>query len=252
MKFISYIPIITPVIIFLFLEGILSNPLFFTYFLTACNLLILTAVFFILKGGLTSKNFFLLSIFPILFLNSIVIFTLLLRSRNFMHIAYIFTVLLLFIFFNLSFKNQKKLESESTSIENLSNYGNLIIFFCMASSVFGIQDFLNWPTWLLMIILVVLTLFSLIENFSSNRISFRYSFLFMLALCLVLIELAFCLSYLSLSFIISGMLMSIFYYMAVGLTRTFLKSGLSRSTVQIYTVIGTACIILLLLTSRWL
>jgi hypothetical protein len=122
----------------------------------------------------------------------------------------------------------------------------------MAVSFFGLQLFLDIAVWKLVMLLAVVV-FSIVFQISwSGEIDKQTSFFYGLLLSLVVLELAWGISFLTLSYYILGLILTISFYVLIGLIRFYLFGNLSKEKVKMYLIFGLVSVSIALLTARWI
>jgi hypothetical protein len=202
-----------------------------------------------IRGDLDIKWYVFL-IFPILLEINFV--TYLMMEMDYLRPHYLLlinTVILYFYFRTLRsfFSGIDK----GVSLNNITIFGNFILVFFMASSVYGLQLFLRVPVWILMIIFALFLIMIVYSVMYINKVKKGFTLFYVLIVCLVMMELSWSIYFLPVSYKISGLVLAIGYYMIMGLLRHHLIDTLNPRTVKLYFSFGFLSIILILLTSRW-
>ncbi|MCX6796502.1 MAG: hypothetical protein NTW06_03315, partial [Candidatus Falkowbacteria bacterium] len=156
-----------------------------------------------------------------------------------------FYLRLLYIYL-VNFNLQKK-----ESLENFSAYGNFLAFYFLSSFLYGIRAFLNFSVWPLMLIFLAAAVLIIYEIFWINSINLKVGSFYVLLLSLVLTELAWALTFLTLSFYILGLIITIGYYILIGLTKFYLKGQLDKKIIKLYLIFGFTSVLIVLLSARW-
>lgn len=253
MKYNRALPLVVPIIIWLLLEFYLFNTKLI-YWLGALSILIIffTARRFC-RESLIDKNWWNFSILPIIFLIAVIFYSTMLQ--NALTIQVIFALVLIFLYFYLRFSYYYLIRPVSykvASIENISSYVNLISVFLFSASIYGLEAFLNFPVWPLMLVLAIFSGLAIYQIFWTSKIELKASLIYVIICPLVIIELAWALSFLPLNYNVSGLILAICYYVLIGLTKLKLLDMLDMPKVKLYLYFGLISILVVLLTSRWL
>ncbi len=241
---------LSPFLIFIIFEYFIYNLSNIYYILTAVLLLVFFSVKNIKVRDDLDIRWYVFLIFPVLL--EISFFTYLVMEMDYLKPHYLLltnTIILYFYFrtLRLFFSGVDR----GSSLNNITIFGNFILVFFMASSVYGLQSFLRVPVWILMIIFVVFLALIIYSVMYINKIKYNIALFYVLIVCLVMMELAWSIYFLPVSYKISGLVLAIGYYMTMGLSRHHLMGDLNPRTVKLYFSFGFISIILVLLTSRW-
>ena len=170
MNDLTKIILIIPFLLLIVEEAIFFLPRGLYFFLFVINFLIIFSIYKIAKNNLSSdwRNFI---VFPFIFFNSLILYCLTIPSKYFLQALFIFSVLYLRYYLNsIYYFLHKPALYRSFSIENISSYGNFIAVYFTSSALFGIQSFLNWPTWLIILIFIVFFTIVIYQVLWANKI----------------------------------------------------------------------------------
>lgn len=240
---------------FVLLEIFLIKPKFIYFVIILINLLIISAAKRLVRHSLIDKAWWNIIILPIVFSNSLVVYSVLLPKASWIlfQALLLLNVAFLFFYFRAIYlylilpSAEKKI-----GLENISLYGNFLSFFFISSAIYGLQSFLNTPIWLLILVFLALSCLLIYQVFWSNKIGIKEGAVCMLVCCLVLTELAWSIFYLPFNFNVSGFILAIYCYILIGLARAYLQHRLNYRTVKLYLGLGLFSILAILFTARWL
>lgn len=240
-----------PTINFCLFELFFFYPRLFYFILIAINLLIFFSLKKIKGKKITEKSLWNISILPIFFSTSLMIYSALITNNFFIH--FLFVVNLLFTYYYLKSAYFKDTEHGGVkdSFENISSYGNFLTLFFASASIYGLKAFLGIPVWLLIIAMAIIILLIVYEAIWANRIKIRQGGAYILIVCLLLIQIAWSIYFLPLNHNTLGLILAICYYILIGLTKSFLRDNLNRRTIKLYLIFGLGSIVLILLTAKW-
>jgi len=252
MKYNRYLPILVPLLIWLGTQIFLAYPTMIYVVLVVSVLLIFFTLWQFARASTVDKAWWNFFILPALLVIAVIVYSSLQSVGWLVQILFFLNLLICYIFFRFSYYYLlNPLSYKISSIENLSLYGNFLIFFFIAASLFGFQSFLNTPVWQITIIIALFSALIGYQVFWANKIKVKENIAFLLIIALVLAELAWAISMLPLDNNIAGFTLAIFYYMMIGLVRMELVSGLSKDKLRLYLGFGFASMIIILLTARW-
>jgi len=256
MKYNRFLVLIIPVLIFIVLELVLVLPKFFYLALVLGNLLLILAVWLLQRKKFIEADWRLAAsslITPALFLTSLAVYAALSSSKLIIH--GLFLMIGFFLYFYLKsiyyyFINSPLYKSQA--FKSLAAFGNLLVVFFSASSIYWLQSFLGLPVWLLMLSFLILILIINYQIIWINRISIRTAFIFIMFIGLVLLEIGWSISFLPLNYKVTGLILAICYYVLSGITWLFVGGTLESRATKLYLSFGFIGISLILLTARWL
>ena len=220
-------------------------------------MLIILSIFFAVwqftKTSPVDKQWWNYLILPISFITASAAYSILLSSKLIIQTLFILNGIFIYIYLRTIFNYLlQPLDYKNFSLENISAYGNFITFFFIASTIYGLQSFLNAPIWLLMIVLLIFTVAIVYQAMWVNKIYTPFRFIYILISSLVIIELAWTISFLPFKYQIAGFVLSICYYMTYSLMRFYLLSELDKRKIRLYLGFGLLSMFIVLLTASWL
>lgn len=250
MKYSKILVLINPLLIFLLLEIFFYDPSWVYYSLPiSALLLILTTHQF---GRLWRyKKWWELSILPILFIGGVAIYSMLLASQLLVQFLFVLTLLFTFYYLRNVYFYFKDPGKNGVMMQNFSSYGNFLIVFFVAATVFGLHSLLNVSIWLLVSIFAVIILLVLYEVMTTNEIPLPQGGIFIIIFTFVLLQIIGSIYFLPLNYNILGLAVAICYYVLIGLLKFHLKGTLNKGAIQIYLTFGLGGLLLILLTASW-
>lgn len=255
MKYKRYIPLITPILIWLLSQAYLAKAELFYSSLAVGVLLIVLSVRYIAYQ--THDNWLLFVIAPILFFLSLASYVAIIISSFWIKVIFLVTIWYLFLYLkNLYYyfnsNDQEVVEKRVASLDNLVIAGGFLTLFATSAVWFGLPAFLSWPPLhtLPALALVMLLLFVQFSLFSPNQSRPLGSTAFLIVLLLT--EIAWGLSLLPLNFNILALFMSINYYFGLTVLRLKWSGSLNRGSIQLPLILSATAMFFLFITSRWL
>jgi len=137
-------------------------------------------------------------------------------------------------------------------LDNLMLSGGFLAFFALASSLYGLPIFLNWPFIKFLLVFVPFSCLLLLQFLAIRKMNFKDFFPFISINVLVLSELALVLSFLPFNFNVLGFLLTVFFYFFLLVFRLRLREELSYHNLKLPTLFSLLIIIITILTARWL
>ncbi len=253
MKYNRFLPLLIPFIIFVLFEVFFFNAKAIYAVLVFSNLLIFFAITQFAKASDASKNWWNFLILPMLFTTGLAAYSVLFASNLFVQLLFI--VNLVFLYFYLKIIYYYLVQTnlyKNLSLENISSFGNLLAFFFISSVIYGLQSFLNAPIWFLAVIAAATAALIIYQTVWANGAAARSAVIYVLIGSLILVELAWAMSFLPLNFNAAGLILTICYYMLIGMIKHHLLDNLEKRTIKLYLSLGIGSILIILLTARWM
>lgn len=248
-----FIPILCPLFIFIIFEIFFKKPFWIYWLFSLLIVAVAISVWKLIGRGLITVgarwNFL---VAPLFLITSGLFFILFLENQILKHFLAIFLAVLLGLFLeNIFIYIYRHDKYQVNSLENISSYLNLISTLFFNSGFFGLLIFLNIPVWLLILLILLVTFSLSYQTMWINKIVSEKSWIYILIICLILCELAWALSFLPTSFYVSGAVLSIAYYLVLGISRFYLLGNLDAKIVKRHLIISLIVLILILGTARW-
>lgn len=127
----------------------------------------------------------------------------------------------------------------------------LVCSFVSYGALFGLYLFLSWPTWVLLLLSLVISLFLSFYYFWYNKLFHRKHLLHYLAFSLIAIEAAWAMTFWSTGFLARGIVLFILFYVFSGLLKHHHQNTLTRRIIQEYLVTSIIVLGLVLGTTKW-
>jgi len=225
----------------IFLSGVLVILLLFFSFWQFC------------RHSAIDKEWWNYLILPALVSCSVIAYSVFLSIKPVIQLLFIFN--LVFLYFYLRYVYYYLLDHPSYqafSIENISSYVDWLGFFLAAAVIYGLQSFLNWPTFWLILAMAAVAAMLVYQIIWVNKVDFKVGLPYILISCLILTELAWSISFLPFNYNIAGLLLAICFYLIIGLVKNHLLDKLDASKVKMYLILGGASLFIILFTAKWL
>ncbi|MFH1744551.1 MAG: hypothetical protein ABH881_00055 [bacterium] len=268
MKYNNYLVLIVPIIVYILLSVLYGHHnLIYVVLVLIALLLAFTVRQFVLAGK-NQENWWNFFILPFFFTVSFVVFCALIPDIVFWKFSifniisfeatlvksfFLLNSIFLYYYLRLAYCCLIKTDfHQHNRLENFSSGGNFLCFYFLISSIYGLQIYLNISIWILMIIMTAVTALITYEIMWANKIEIESSFLYILFICLAIVELSWSASFLTLSYYILGLIIAMCYYVLIGLTKFYLLGVINKKIVKLYLSFGFISIFIVLLTARWL
>lgn len=253
MQYNRFLPLIVPLIAYGLSQIFYFRPnLIYVILVLQLLLFFFTARQFIIISYKTEK-WWNLVILPFLFSTGLIVFSALIPNLLVVQILYLLNLVFLYFYFRTIYYYLIKTDSYNQyHLENLAAYGNFLTFYMIASSIYGLEAFLNLPVWVMVITLAITTMLIVHQVMWANLINPAAAIFYILIVAMIIVEVAWSISFLTLSYYVLGLLLAVCYYVTIGLVKAHLLDRLDRRSVQLYLSFGLLSIIIVLLTSRWI
>jgi len=246
------IPFIISLIIFFSLETIIRNPKQI-YWQTPLLLMLLILGVWLLTGREFKKlRFWNFLITPFLLLLSGLSFIIFIESFWLKHILIATLAILLGVFLEATFLYFRlRPKYQAHSLENISNYLNLLIVFLVFSSFFSSIVFLEAAFWQLILPAAIICFLLSYQITEISDIAFYRSWPYIVIITLILVELFWAVNFLPTSIYVNSLILTLAYYLMMGLSRNWLLGIIDKRVTRRYLIISLSCFILILITAKW-
>jgi len=193
---------------------------------------------------------------PVVMSGSYFVFVLFLQSKLLINLLMAVLIIFIYLYFlsvyyflDLGMNNDTK---KGYSLFNLTQYGGFFTFYLAASGIYGLQSFVATPTWLNILIIVLINGLLFYTMLWTNKRSLTDGLNVIILSSLVIMEIGWSLSFLSFKHTILGLLLSLCYYVLNGLSWNYYIGNLNEVLIKKYLTFVIPAIIIILLTSQWL
>jgi len=252
MKYNKLLPILTSILVFIFLEIYIIWPFLIYFCFVAANFMIIYTAWCFCRKTEIKENFFDYFIIPSLLTSSIIAYSVFVKEGFFLHLLFVVHFFLIYIYFKIIYNYLLKKSSYiESSLSNFFLYGNFLVIFFIGSSAFAFQSFIDISAWVIMIIIIFIIAIILFEILKINNIDKEKIFFYVAIGSLIIAEIYWALSYMPFNYNILGFLLAVCYYVLSDLTRITLKNNISKIVVRRYVIFSLISIIIILLTATW-
>lgn len=240
----------TPVISYLIFEAIFRKPASL-YFLAPVLIIVVGAPVWLVGGRDFRKRFWIFVTSPLLLVISQLLFVIFLQGFWFKRFVVLILSVILGIFLeNLYIYHYQPAKYQKYSLANIANYFNLIIIFLFNASLFLLVIFLQFPFWLTIILNIFSTIILTYQIFWFSQLAFARTWPYVLGLSLISAELFWVLSFLPISVYNQALIITLVYYLTVGISRNQLLGIDEKKVIKRYLGIVLVCLIIILLTAK--
>jgi hypothetical protein len=252
MKYQRLLPILLPVVLWLFNQLSFWYPGFFYYSLLLGCLLISIGVRLEARSG-AIRDWPLFIISPLLIFLSFSFFSSLISNFYWIQAACLLAAWFNFAYFrNLYYYWRYNAPEREDKLDNLLVSGGFLTIFASAASFYSLPAFLSLPTIFLLGIYCPMILLLFGQFLPIRKIAWSSAWPLMLINTLTLLELAWGLTFLPFNFNILAFLLAIFYYFLLTVWRLAWRQALNRHSLQFPIIFSLVLIVILFLTSSWL
>jgi len=137
------------------------------------------------------------------------------------------------------------------SLESLTFYTSLLTFFFLFSSGFAALVLIKLNLVVLLLITAPLAGLIIYQFFWIHKVDFSKSWLFVLIILLVILELIVAVSYLPTSYYVNAFILVACCYLMLGLSKIFVTSLLTKKKVASYLIVASILLIMIVGTAKW-
>jgi len=113
-------------------------------------------------------------------------------------------------------------------------------------------NFLDLKLWYLGLLIIIITFILTYQFFWISKIDEKNNVFASLLLSILMIEFFWSMSFFPVSHFISGLALAIIYYVVTNLSLYYFLDKLDKKTIKIYLTIGIGCLLIILLSAKWL
>jgi len=247
--------VLTNLSLWLTLEAFVLWPKFFYVIILLLNIILVTAVYYLMHKANLGKSWWSLWLLPFLFLNSVVVYTILIPQDIWFNKFFIQTLFLLIIGFNFSyFKQSYNYVFHPEQPNNLSslsaNFISLSWFFWL-SGIYGLQLFLDLSYWILILVLIVWATLSTYQYLWVNKFKGKDNYIFVFLSAFIVAQMAWSVYFLPFDYSSLGIIMALAYYVFLNLMRLHLGNSWNKKDLKLLLTFAGVIMLLVLLTLKW-
>lgn len=243
---------ITPLVTLFLFRVLFAHPQWIFWIAPLVFFIVFIAIWLI-SGRSHTLSFWQFLISPQLLITGEIIFLSIVEGRLLRSIAAIVLSIFLMVFMeNLYvFWNQKD-KYQKYSFVNISSYFNLIIIFMFASSFYWAKLFLGVSLWLSIPFMGAIALLVTYQMLAVGRFKIQENILYVAIISFILIEFFGAVYFLPTSIYINAAIVTLVYYVMAGIARNNLLKILDGKIIFRYVGIGSACLVLILATAKYI
>lgn len=255
MLFKRFSVLLTPILILLGLELLFyfqqNIKMIVIIWLLLLVLLVLTLKFLI-KERFYQPQFWTLSLLPILLFICSSSYLLVLGWGLMRHLVIVLLAMILAAYLeNLFMFYYYPQGYKKDSLENLSVFFNILIFFLLILNLNAVNIFLNPPFWTLSLILVAVLSLLLWQYFRIIKLSSNLRTVYLLVVNLLVLEFFWAMSFLPSNLYVHSIILTIIYYFIFNSLRMKLTESFDKKSFWRYLIISLILLIIIIITSRW-
>jgi len=205
-----------------------------------------------LKVSFHQQEFWRFLITPGVFILAVYLFILITENHFWQQLLIIAANLLfLLVLQNLFDRFHQSSRYSSRSFESISGNINSISLFLLSVIFYSFITFLNMAAWQLALLLLVGTTFLTYQIMWLAGLAIQKSWLYVLVIDLIVVELFWVLLFLPNTFYIKALVITIIYYVGVNLSRNYLIDLLNSKMIWRYLTVGGIILLIALGTAQW-
>ena len=237
---------LTPLANILLFEAYFFRADFFYIAVVISDLLLILAVAMITGKKIKSADFWNFCIFPVIFSSALAAYSLLIVNHILIQGLFALNLVLIVYYLRNIYRGEK-----TAFLENISSYGNFLAVFFSFSVIFGLKAFLNASIWVLVLAAAAVIILVIHEILWSYKVNFKSALPFIFIGCLVVAQIAWAIYFLPFNFNTLGLILTIGYYVMIGLIKANFGAKLTARNLRHYIISGLSCLIIVLLTAKW-
>ncbi len=238
--------------VFVLCEAYLRWYEYFWLIVPLALLLVFALVWLSVVDSVLTKNFWLYTVTPGLFILAVLAFLTINEVGLVHHLAIGVATFLLWLYAHNIYQFNYDFEQYSEkSIENVSNYINLITFFVTSLSMYASAILVGLPFWLLLLLMVGVTWLIGVQSLWSAALLQVRSLMYLLILSMIVAEVFWVVAYLPTDFYVSGFLLTMSFYVVWGLLKSNLYGIVTQRLIRRYLIIASITVLLVSLTTVW-
>lgn len=199
-----------------------------------------------------NKNFWHFLILPLLTTTAAWLCLIFFADTLYFHLVSVGVGLLLYflinqyyLYFYVPFKYQPY------SLESLSLYVSILAALFFSIACFGSLILLQIPTYWIALAMLVFFFLLTYQYFWINKYSWSKSWLFILVIVLLIVELFAVTAYLPTGYYVNSLILTVVYYLTLGISKQSLSENLSKKKISGFLIVGGLCLLLVLISARW-
>lgn len=245
------LPLLIPILVFLLQEIYFFYPGLIYVTAVLATLLIFFVVWRFSRASIVDSRWWNYLILPATMSVAVMAYSIFMVSKPIIQLLFISNLVFLYLYLRqVYYYLLNPLAYEVSSLENISAYVNWLIFFLAASTLYGLESFLNLSISWLMLIMISASALLVYQITWINQIELRAGLPYILISCLILVELFWSISFLPFNYNIAGLSLAICYYTIIGLVKNHLLLKLDAAKVKMYLILGLISLFLVLFTAR--
>ncbi len=179
-------------------------------------------------------------------------FLLFVESELIKHAVIITAALLVWFFINniflYRFRPQKY---QAYSLENISNYINIIAFWFWFTSLFGFIILIDLSLWYLLPAAFVITAVLYYQMIWINKLEIKELWPYALVISVIAVEAFWAMSFWPTGFYVNGVVITTLYYFLAGLSRLHILGNLDKKSFLRHLAFSLIILIIILITAQW-
>lgn len=137
------------------------------------------------------------------------------------------------------------------ALENIASYLNLLVVFFFASSLFAMRVFLNVPLLILVPLGAVISVVLSFQVLWTSKVPLSRAWVMLVVYGVIMLEIFGAVSMLPTTFFVAGLLLAVPHYLMMNLARHSFRNQLDRRVLRRYAIIGSATLLVTLLSAPW-
>ncbi|MBI4414833.1 MAG: hypothetical protein HY566_01170 [Candidatus Kerfeldbacteria bacterium] len=137
------------------------------------------------------------------------------------------------------------------ALENIASYLNLLVVFFFASSLFAMRVFLNISLFVLVPLGAVVSVALSFQVLWTSKVALSRAWIMLVVYGVIMFEIFGAVSILPTTFFVAGLLLAVPHYLMMNLARHSFRDQLDHRVLRRYAIIGSAALLVTLLSAPW-
>jgi len=241
-----------PLLFFLGIELLFYNINYIVLILIVLSILLLITLKLLIKDKFFSWDFWGFVAMSFLFFYVAVCFLFIISSDVFRHSLIIVFIFILGIYLESIFSfYYQSWQYQPNTFENFSSFLTLLIFFLAVTNLYAFNVFLNFPIWVLSLILVVICSLLIFLAYWTNKIKSKLKFIYLIIFNVIIIEFFWAIAFLPASFYINSAIITIVFFLLWELFKAKLNEKWQNKIIWRLGIISGILLLIIIISSRW-
>ena len=137
------------------------------------------------------------------------------------------------------------------SLQNISSYLNISAMFAISAAAFSATLYINWPNWLLALVILILVWLMSLQMIQINLMEYRRHWIQAVVIAILCAQVFWVVGFLPSGVYVNALIVTTVLYVVLNISRYYLIDRLARAVWMRYFIVGLSVLLLALITARW-